>query len=173
MNNLGRIKMEVRLIPYRNEIKTATNLIIKFWQEHNHFTPSYEDAYSDLMEWTKTGHNLYFISFNGEYIGFIHLGSRGCETDWLEDIFVLPEFQGKGIGSRAIQLAEDIVKEYSESLYIEVAARNMKAIRLYQRVGYSCLNTITIRKDFHPEKYETISTEKIKEMDFDVKRHIE
>ena len=40
--------MEVRLIPYRNEIKTATNLIIKFWQEHNHFTPSYEDAYSDF-----------------------------------------------------------------------------------------------------------------------------
>ena len=38
------------------------------------------------------------------------------------------EFQRKGIGSRAIQLAEDIVKEYSESLYIEVAARNRKAI---------------------------------------------
>lgn len=163
--------MEVRLIPYHNEVETATNLIAKFWQEHNHFTPSYEDTNSDLMEWTKAGHCFYFISLNGKYIGFIHLGSRGCEADWLEDIFVLPEFQGKGIGSRAIQLAEDIVREYSESLYIEVAARNMKAIRLYQRIGYNCLNTITIRKDFRPEKCETIGSERIMEMDFDVKRY--
>ena len=165
--------MEIILIPYQEEIEIATNLIIKFWQEHNHFTPSYEDACADLKEWTKIGHCLYFISHNSEYIGFVHLGSRGCEVDWLEDIFVVPEFQGKGIGSRAIQLAEDIVKEYSESLYIEVAARNMKAIRLYQRIGYNCLNTITIRKDFHPEKCETISNERIMEMDFDVKRYKE
>ena len=62
---------------------------------------------------------------------------------------------------------------YSESLYMEVAARNMKAIRLYQRIGYNCLNTITIRKDFHPEKCETISNERIMGMDFDVKRYKE
>ena len=165
--------MDVQLIAYHNETEIATNLIIKFWQEHNHFTPSYEDAHSDLTEWTKAGHCLYFISLNSEYIGFVHLGSRGCEADWLEDIFVLPEFQGKGIGSRAIQLAEDIVRGYSESLYIEVAARNRKALRLYQRIGYNCLNTITIRKDFHPEKYDTVSSEKIMEMDFEVKRYKE
>lgn len=165
--------MEVRLIPYQNETEKATELIIKFWQEHNHFTPSYEEAYADLMEWTKAGHFLYFIALNCQSIGFVHLGSRGCEADWLEDIFVLPEYQGKGIGSRAIQLVEDIVKTYSESLYIEVAARNKKAIRLYQRVGYSCLNTITIRKDFQPEQCETIGAETISGMDFEVKQYKE
>lgn len=162
--------MEIRLIPYQNEIETATKLIIKFWQEHNHFTPSYEDAYADLMEWTRAGHYLYFITLNCQCIGFVHLGSRGCEADWLEDIFVLPEYQGKGIGSRAIQLVENIVKKHSGSLYIEVAARNRKAIRLYQRIGYRCLNTITIRKDFQPDKCEIIGTETILGMDFDVKR---
>ena len=165
--------MDIQLIAYDNEIEIATNLIIKFWQEHNHFTPSYEDACENLREWTKAGHFLYFISLDNKYIGFVHLGSRGCEADWLEDIFVLPEFQRKGIGSRAIQLAEGIVKEYSESLYIEVAARNMKAIRLYQRIGYNCLNTITIRKDFQPESHEIIGNERIFEMDFDVKRNKE
>ena len=165
--------MNVQLIGYNGEIEIATNLITKFWQEHNHFTPSYADVCEDLREWTKAGHFLYFICLDNNYVGFVHLGSRGCEADWLEDIFVLPEFQRKGIGSRAIQLAEDIVKEYSESLYIEVAARNMKAIRLYQRIGYNCLNTITIRKDFQPEKHETIRNERIFEMDFDVKRYKE
>lgn len=165
--------MNVQLIAYHNEIEIATDLIIKFWQEHNHVKPSNEDAQADLREWTKAGHYLYFITLNEKPIGFVHLGSRGCAADWLEDIFVLPEFQGKGIGSRAIQLAEDIVKEYSESLYIEVAARNMKAIRLYQRIGYNCFNTMTIRKDFQPEKYETIGRERIMEMNFDVKRYKE
>ena len=165
--------MDVQLIAYNGEIEMATNLITKFWQEHNHLTPSYEDACEDLREWTKAGHFLYFIYLDNNYVGFVHLGSRGCEADWLEDIFVLPEFQRKGIGSRAIQLAENIVKEYSESLYIEVAARNRKAIRLYQRIGYDCLNTITIRKDFQSEKHETIRNERIFEMDFEVKRYKE
>lgn len=163
--------MDIQLVAYHNETEIAANLIIGFWQAHNHFTPTAEEAQADLKEWTKGGHHLYFIVLNDKYVGFVHLGSRGCEADWLEDIFVLPEFQGKGIGSRAIQLTEEIVKGYSESLYIEVAARNMKAIRLYQRMGYNCLNTITIRKDFHPETCETVRSERIMELDFDIKQY--
>lgn len=33
------------------------------------------------------------------------------------------------------------------SLYLEVAARNIEALKLYQRLGYDTLNTVTIRKD--------------------------
>lgn len=165
--------MEVTLVPYDHETDAAADLIIQFWQAHNHFTPSYDDALADLAAWTGTGHQLYFICLDHQRIGFVHLGSRGCAIDWLEDLFVLPEFQGKGIGSRAIQLAEDIVRQYSDSLYLEVAARNAKALRLYQRIGYDCLNTITVRKDFAPEKYETIGTEHIMDMDFAVKRYKE
>ena len=54
--------MDIQLIAYDNEIEIATNLIIQFWQEHNHFIPSYEDACENLREWTKAGHFLYFIS---------------------------------------------------------------------------------------------------------------
>ncbi len=161
--------MDIELILYSNESTTAIDLIVKFWQSHNQYTPSYEEALADLTEWTKPGHRLYMILHQEEYVGFVHLGSRGCEIDWLEDIFVLPEFQGQGIGTSAIMQIENIVKEYSESLYIEVAARNTGAIRLYQKIGYNCLNTITIRKDFHPDKHQTISTETIMNMNFEIK----
>ena len=163
--------MNVTLVPYGNETDTAIRLIIQFWQAHNHETPSREDAADDLIQWTKEGHCLYFIRYGGDVVGFVHLGSRGAEMDWLEDIFVLPEFQGRGIGTRAIALAEKIVSAYSESLFIEAAARNEKAIRLYRRLGYDCLNTITIRKDFQAERYETLSTERILDMDFEIKRY--
>ena len=56
--------MDVQLRAYNNEMETATRLIIQFWQAHNHFTPSFEDAQSDLKDWTKAGHKLYFIVLN-------------------------------------------------------------------------------------------------------------
>lgn len=162
--------MKIELIKYSNEQKIVIDLIIKFWKEHNDVNVSYEDANENLIEWTKEGHILYFISVDNEYVGFVHLGSRGCEIDWLEDIFVLPRYQKKGIGTKAIQIVEEMVKQYSESLYIEVASRNINAIRLYHKIGYDCLNTLTIRKDFKDEKQEVISKEQIFEMEFEVRK---
>ena len=162
--------MKIELIRYSDEQEIAIDLIIRFWKEHNDINVSYEDANENLIEWTKEGHILYFISVDNEYVGFVHLGSRGCEIDWLEDIFVLPKCQNQGIGTKAIQIVEEMVKQYSESLYIEVASRNINAIRLYHKIGYDCLNTLTIRKDFKVEKQETVGKEKIFEMDFKVKR---
>lgn len=163
--------MKIELIRYSEEQELAINLIVNFWKEHNHITPSEEDAHENLIEWTREGHIFYFISVDNECVGFVHLGSRGCEIDWLEDIFVLPKYQRQGIGTRTIQIVEEMVKEYSESLYIEVASRNMNAIRLYHKIGYNCLNTITIRKDFHTEKQNIIGKEKIFDMDFKVREN--
>ena len=89
---------------------------------------------------------IYFIQNDAVNVGFAHLGSRGGKMDWLEDLFILPEWQGHGFGSEAIHQLEEIVKQYSVSLYIEAAARNEAAIRLYRKLGYDCLNTVTFAK---------------------------
>ena len=78
--------------------------------------------------------------------------------------------QGKGFGSEAIRLLEEIVKKYSVSLYIEAAARNEAAIRLYRKLGYDCLNTITIRKDFPGYEYDVVRKEKIHGMEFEIRK---
>ena len=162
--------MDVKLISYKQEVEEMIRLIIEFWKEHNSIIPTQEDALSDLKEWSKEGDKLYFINYENQNVGFVHLGSRGCEPDWLENIFVLKDFQNKGIGTRTIELVEEIVKEYSECLYIEVAARNTKVIRLYHRIGYDCLNTLTIRKDFNKEKYERVTKETILDLDFEIRK---
>lgn len=46
------------------------------------------------------------------------MGNRRAAIDWLEDIFIIKKYQGKGIGSLVIKKLEEIVKTYSESLYI-------------------------------------------------------
>ena len=129
-----------------------------------------EEAQEDLTNWTKDGHIIYFIQHDETVVGFAHLGSRGGKTDWLEELFILPEYQGSGFGSEAIHQLEEIVKQYSVSLYIEAAARNEAAIRLYRKLGYDCLNTITIRKDFPGYEYDVVRKEKIHELEFEIRK---
>ena len=81
----------------------------------------------------------------------------------------MPEYQRRGFGSQAVTMLETQVKQYSESLYIEVAARNLPAIKLYRKLGYDCLNTITIRKDFDKDKYNVKSQKTISGVDFVIK----
>lgn len=149
----------------------ACKLIKGFWKEHNNLILTDEEAELDYIAWTNEGHRLFLIEQDSTYIGFAHLGSRGASIDWLEDLFVVPEYQSLGIGSCVINKFETIVKQYSESLYIEVAARNLNAIKLYNEIGYNCLNTITIRKDFNEEDFEVVQVEDIAGYDFEIRRH--
>ena len=159
----------IELMRYSGEKELLSRLIKSFWKAHNGVAPTDEEALEDCVSWTGENHVVYFIRKEEVTIGFVHLAARGCEIDWLEDLFILPEYQGRGYGSEVIDLVEEIVSEYSDSLYMEVAARNDRALRLYCRKCYNILNTITVRKDFSPEKYRTIGHENIFGHDFEVK----
>ena len=161
----------LRLQEYAGEEPQMLETIKQFWIAHNDYTQTEEESREDLRAWTAAGHRLYWIILEETAIGFLHMGSRGAEIDWIENLFILPEYQGRGYGSEALTLAEEIVKEYSESIYLEVAARNLDALRLYRRRGYDCLNTVTVRKDFHPEDFETISEETLLGKTFAVRRY--
>lgn len=160
--------MNIDLVLFKDELEQAVSLIQQFWDLHNNDNQSVSEACSHLGEWTSDGHQFYFITKDDEYIGFVHLASRGGEIDWLEDLFVVPAYQNQGIGTYVIGLVEDEVKQYSESLYIEVSTRNRKAIQLYHKIGYDCLNTITVRKDFS-SKDKIMRTEKLYDLEFNVK----
>lgn len=160
----------ITLKQYTNEENQILPLIQGFWKAHSHYDQSGEEAQEDLTNWTKDGHIIYFIQHDETVVGFAHLGSRGGKTDWLEELFILPEYQGNGFGSEAIHQLEEIVKQYSASLYIEAAARNEAAIRLYRKLGYDCLNTITIRKDFPGYKYDVVRKEKIHGLEFEIRK---
>lgn len=160
----------VTLREYINEEQDAVRLIQGFWLAHNQYHQTEEEARIDLKHWLGEGHRFFFITSECGLVGFLHLGSRGGRIDWLEDLFVLPEYQKKGIGTEAVRLAEEIVSGYSDSMYIEAAARNEAAIRLYRRLGYDCLNTISVRKDFPGYEYDVVRRERIYNEEFEIRR---
>lgn len=162
----------VTISKYEDKVMDIMIELIKgFWLAHNDYVQSTKEALDDLAIWTGNGHKIYLIYNEGTVVGFVHLGNRGATIDWIEDLFIKPEYQGNGFGSRALNLVEEMVKEYSESIYLEVAARNMSALKLYRKNGYDCLNSITIRKDFEPENFDVIQTEESLGYTFEVKKY--
>ena len=67
------------------------------------------------------------ILYEGEPAGFFCL-SEGE----LDSLFVLPQFQGKGIGTNVIRHCQDI----SPSLLLYVFRKNTRAVELYRRMGF-------------------------------------
>ena len=160
----------LQLKKYHSEQTEMLPLIQGFWLSHSDEVQTDAEALADLTQWSSEGNALYFIVAFDEVVGFLHLGSRGDAIDWLEHLYVKPEHRNKGFGSKAIACAEEIVREYSESLYIEAAARNEQAIRLYRSLGYDCLNSISIRKDFHPERFKGVRTESLYNEPFEIRK---
>lgn len=160
----------LQLKKYHSEQTEMLPLIQGFWLSHSDEVQTDDEALADLTQWSSEGNALYFIVAFDEVVGFLHLGSRGGAIDWLEHLYVKPEHRNKGFGSKAIVCAEEIVREYSESLYIEAAARNEQAIRLYRSLGYNCLNSISIRKDFHPERFKSVRTESLYNEPFEIRK---
>lgn len=160
----------LQLKKYHSEQTEMLPLIQGFWLSHSDEVQTDAEALADLTQWSSEGNALYFIVAFDEVVGFLHLGSRGGAIDWLEHLYVKPEHRNKGFGSKAIACAEEIVREYSESLYIEAAARNEQAIRLYRSLGYNCLNSISIRKDFHPERFKGVRTESLYNEPFEIRK---
>ncbi|MFD1634109.1 GNAT family N-acetyltransferase [Haloplanus ruber] len=80
---------------------------------------------------------------DGDVVGFVHYTvERGSLAQDLtrgvvNDLYVVPERRGEGIGTALLDAAETTLKERGvEAVSVEALADNERAIRLYERRGY-------------------------------------
>lgn len=59
---------------------------------------------------------------------------RLCDDGELDDLYVLPQFQSRGIGS---EIMKECIRQSPRPLYLYVFSRNIRAISFYQRFGFS------------------------------------
>lgn len=107
----------------------------------------YRRIYQRAMEEARQGRRILFVAeANGEIVGqiFVQLSSsrsrrKGKSTiGYLQSFRIKPLFRNRGIGTRLIQQAEEILKERGfQRAVIAVAQDNLDARRLYERQGYS------------------------------------
>lgn len=117
------------------------------------FPATYRDILSPqqldyMMEWmyaphriakqmTEEGH-VYFIAYlNGEACGYLSVQPQENAIFHLQKIYVLPPFQGKGVGQFLFEQAVRYIKEiHPEPCLMELNVnRNNKAVHFYERMG--------------------------------------
>lgn len=81
---------------------------------------------------------------NGQPIGYFTLEANGDDSIMkLHKCYLLPEYQGKGIGSMMLGFAKKIAADSGCSrLRLNVNRNNEKAIRAYTRNGFKTIETV-------------------------------
>ncbi len=95
-------------------------------------------APESILKQMNEGH-AYFICYKGdEPCGYFSIEQQGGHTFHLQKIYVLPHFQGQGVGKFLITKAIEYIKDiHPESCTMELNVnRHNKAVHFYELMGF-------------------------------------
>ena len=101
----------------------------------------------------------YFIEYNQNPVGFVKVrynaeinGQKNYAAE-LEKIYLLPEFQGKGLGKAALgKIVESVKKKGIKTLFLCVIDTNTNAIAFYKKLGFSLYGTTCLDFPYFKEE---------------------
>ena len=89
---------------------------------------------------------LFYFAFDEQdvLVGYVKINQNEAQTELkkktsveLERIYVLPQYQGKNIGSQLLQKVIDLARTWKKKLlWLGVWEHNPRAIRFYERHGF-------------------------------------
>jgi len=97
-----------------------------------------DDSRALILVAREGGHSVgvAFVSFQSSL-------ERGGRIAWLEELYVLPDRRGAGIGSRLVQATLDVARERGcMSVELEVESSHARAAHLYRRAGFRPLERV-------------------------------
>lgn len=131
-------KMITELMNYHRKINNAPK---EYWQTD-------EQSEETLKDWNEEG-IVYNVFLDNEPVGFFYVRFGGQDVAWLEDLFILEQYRGKGIGKYAMQKLDELMVEKNVvTMFVDVIPRNTGAIKLYRDCGFDHLNLIQLRKNY-------------------------
>ena len=133
--------MDVQLVP-------ATEADRAFCKKAHHI--AYRDVISSMFAWDEKQQDAYadkdfdecalnIIQYEGHSVGVIGWKEESDQL-WFGPIFLLPEYQGKGIGSFLIKQCIDKACALKLPLRLQTLRLNTEAKRLYKKLGFRVLS---------------------------------
>ena len=83
------------------------------------------------------------VQFRGTDVGFF-ITSSTSDTLKVNQIFILPEYQGRGIGSACMTRIIDNANLEQRAVVLQVLKVNTRGIDLYQRLGFTIVGEDSI-----------------------------
>lgn len=100
----------------------------------------YQSGYILAVDGVSAGYALVSKTFSRE---------AGGSVWWLEELYILPEYRGKGLGRSYFDFIEKAAAENGvRRLRLEVEPDNTRAAKLYSALGYKPLNYSQMLKEF-------------------------
>lgn len=96
----------------------------------------------------------YILEVDGASVGYALVSKTfsheaGGTVWWLEELYILPEYRGKGLGRSYFDFIEKAAAENGvRRLRLEVEPDNTRAAKLYSDLGYKPLNYSQMLKEF-------------------------
>ena len=105
----------------------------------------WDDSYQQERHNTEfASHDSHIIiQFHGSDVGFL-VTSDTSDALNVNQIFILPEYHGKGIGSACLTRIIDDASLEQKSVTLKVLKVNTRAIALYQRLGFTIVGEDSI-----------------------------
>lgn len=133
--------------------RTVTEMLDEFYHSPAVLHPIPRAHFEKTLNAAEAGNpcvRLYVIESGGRPAGYALLAltfsnEAGGDVVWLDEIYIRPEFQGKGLGNEFFDFLE---KEFASvaRFRLEVEADNEGAVRLYKRRGFRPLEYVQFIK---------------------------
>ncbi|MDB5260264.1 MAG: inorganic pyrophosphatase, inorganic pyrophosphatase [Candidatus Nomurabacteria bacterium] len=130
----------IREVQYKTWLETYTNENAGITTED--VEKRFEDAFTDekikkreeSIRNQPENENFYVVKNSGKVIGFCMV-IRKEDRNQLQAIYILPEFQGKGLGKNLWNKAKEFLDKEKDT-YVEVVDYNQGAINFYTSLGF-------------------------------------
>lgn len=145
-------------LAHPTDVGTVVNFSRRLNEEDPDFTGDFHfdeanvrQAVSELAGQPALG-RLWLIEQQGQAIGYValcfgfSLESHGRDAV-VDEIYLLPEFRGQGIGTAAMKFVEAEARRLGlKRLYLEAERANTRAVALYQKLGFEDLGRFLLNK---------------------------
>lgn len=125
--------------------------VAKIWLEtnikaHDFIASNYWKEHYEIIKDIFLQAEIYVYEIEKEIMGFI-----GLDKEYIEGIFVLDQYQKRGIGKALL----NHVKAKKEHLSLNVYQKNLNAILFYQREGF-CIQYEDVDKNTGEKEYRMV-----------------
>lgn len=125
--------------------------VAKIWLEtnikaHDFIASNYWKEHYEIIKDTFLQAEVYVYEIEKEIMGFI-----GLDKEYIEGIFVLDQYQKRGIGKALL----NHVKAKKEHLSLNVYQKNLNAIFFYQREGF-CVQYEDVDENTREKEYRMV-----------------
>jgi ribosomal protein S18 acetylase RimI-like enzyme len=131
---------EIQQVFYKTWLQTYPNKELGITEAdiHEIFREKFTKESLDLRKQQiieKNPNRIFLVAKNGERVVGLVSGHRKEKFNQIQAIYILPEFQRKGIGHKLLQKCLDFFNA-SQDIIVHVATYNQKAISFYEKYGF-------------------------------------